>query len=710
VDNRPSSIVIPTLVSFAARHLLFVIALAAVVATSAPTASAQSPTTLAPLVVTSARLPQPAATVPVRVDRFSTADLTTAPGATLDARLAASAAFSLFRRGDSSTTNPTAQGVSLRGLGPSGAGRTLVLLDGVPLNDPFGGWITWSRLAGQPLAAAEIVRGGGSGAWGNAALGGTVQLFTAPPTTAARELTLALGDRHHRRAELRVDQPTATTGTLRLTAAHHDTAGAVLRAPDRRGPIDRPFDLTVNTATLAWHHDRTSLTLNHAEEDRGNGTPLQRNHTTATAFVATTTGDAPALPGAPTWTATAYAQDQSFNSVFTGVTPDRTAETPVLDQFDVPATALGTSATLAWPHTTLGFDARHTRGETREAFLRVANTFTRERRAGGEQTFLGLFIAHTRALTPDLQLTANARADAWRNHAGFRRERARATGQPTRTDTYAATSGTEFNPSLGLAWSATPALTLRAAAYQAFRLPTLNEYYRPFRVSDIVTEANPALTPERLDGGELGLSYATPRAGLTLGAFAARLTDPVANVTLGFGPGQVPGVGFVPAGGIGRQRRNLGALRARGLELAVYSQIHDTLRLTADALYVDTTVSADAPAPPAPLESLVGRRPAQVPRLVLTAGLIWTPAPAWRLDLRARHTGEAYEDDLNQLPLAAATTLDLRLTHRLRPTGPELYLALDNALDAQVPTARDTLGPTNLAPPRHLRTGLTYTW
>ena len=696
--------------SFATRHSHSVLIFAALAATSAPTASAQSPTTLAPLVVTSARLPQAAATVPVRVDRFSAADLSTAPGATLDARLASSAAFSLFRRGDSSTTNPTAQGVSLRGLGPSGAGRTLVLLDGVPLNDPFGGWVTWSRLAGQPLAAAEIVRGGGSGACGNAALGGTIQLFTAPPNpaTATRELTAELGDRHHRRAELRLDQPTSPASALRLTVAHHDTTGALLRAADRRGPIDRPFDLTINTATFGWYHDRTSLTLNHTQEDRGNGTPLQRNHTTATFFVATTTGDAPALPGAPTWTATAYAQDQYFASVFTAVTPDRTTETPVLDQFEVPATALGASATLAWPHTTIGLDARHTRGETREAFLRVANALTRERRAGGEQTFLGLFAAHTRALTPALQLTATARADAWRNHAGFRRERARATGQPIRTDTYAATSGTEFNPSLGLAWSATPALTLRAAAYQAFRLPTLNEYYRPFRVGDIVTEANPALTPERLNGGELGLAYTNDNAGLTLGTFATRLADPVANVTLGFGPGEVPGVGFVPAGGIGRQRRNLGALRARGLELAVYSQINDTLRLTADALYVDTTVTADAP--PASLESLIGRLPAQVPRLVLTTGLAWTPAPAWRLDLHARHTGTAYEDDLNQLPLAAATTFDLRLTHRLRPTGPELYLALDNALDTSVPTARDVIGPIAIAPPRQLRTGLTYTW
>ena len=87
-------------------------------------------------------------------------------------------AFSLFRRSDSLTANPTAQGVSLRGLGPSGASRSLVLLDGVPLNDPFGGWVAWTKVPRESLAGAELVRGGGATAWGNAALGGIVQLFT----------------------------------------------------------------------------------------------------------------------------------------------------------------------------------------------------------------------------------------------------------------------------------------------------------------------------------------------------------------------------------------------------------------------------------------------------------------------------------------------------------------------------------------------------
>src|SRR5258706_687020 len=65
--------------------------------------------------------------------------------------------FSLFRRSGSLFANPTSQGVSLRGVGASGASRAVVLLDGVPLNTPFGGWVYWDRLSKQSIESVEVV-------------------------------------------------------------------------------------------------------------------------------------------------------------------------------------------------------------------------------------------------------------------------------------------------------------------------------------------------------------------------------------------------------------------------------------------------------------------------------------------------------------------------------------------------------------------------
>src|SRR5258706_7727958 len=66
-----------------------------------------------------------------------------AGAARLDDAVTQAPGVSLFRRNDSAAANPTIQGVSIRAVGPSGAGRALVTLDGVPQNDAFGGWVIW---------------------------------------------------------------------------------------------------------------------------------------------------------------------------------------------------------------------------------------------------------------------------------------------------------------------------------------------------------------------------------------------------------------------------------------------------------------------------------------------------------------------------------------------------------------------------------------
>src|SRR5882724_10323356 len=84
-------------------------------------------------------------------------DLKTTAAVTLDDALRQIAGFSLFRRSGSRTANPTSQGVSLRGLGASGASRALVLADGVPLNDPFGGWVYWDRVPRESISQVEVL-------------------------------------------------------------------------------------------------------------------------------------------------------------------------------------------------------------------------------------------------------------------------------------------------------------------------------------------------------------------------------------------------------------------------------------------------------------------------------------------------------------------------------------------------------------------------
>ena len=110
-----------------------------------------------------------------RVVVLGRADIAASAALTLDDTLRQVPGFSLFRRSGSRVANPTSQGASLRGVGPSGASRTLVLLDGVPLNDAFGGWVYWSRVPRAAIERVEVLEGGASDLYGSAALGGVVQ-------------------------------------------------------------------------------------------------------------------------------------------------------------------------------------------------------------------------------------------------------------------------------------------------------------------------------------------------------------------------------------------------------------------------------------------------------------------------------------------------------------------------------------------------------
>src|SRR6202046_691332 len=119
------------------------------------------PTDVAPIVVQTARLPPAAGDPAFSIVAINPKILQVSDR--LDDALAAAPGFSLFRRTSSLGANPTTQGVSLRGIAGSGASRALVTLDGVPQNDPFGGWVIWPALSPEPLARARVVPGAGAG-------------------------------------------------------------------------------------------------------------------------------------------------------------------------------------------------------------------------------------------------------------------------------------------------------------------------------------------------------------------------------------------------------------------------------------------------------------------------------------------------------------------------------------------------------------------
>jgi outer membrane receptor protein involved in Fe transport len=337
------------------------------------------------------------------------------------------------------------------------------------------------------------------------------------------------------------------------------------------------------------------------------------------------------------------------------------------------------------------------RGRSDELAAFVAGVATRDRSSGGEAAHAGLFTELTRELGA-LTLSGTARIDRWHIANGVLRERSVATGLTLVDQRFVRRSG--WRPTTRLAAGARigQGLELRSAAYLGWRLPTLNELFRPFRAGPDAVAANPLLEPERLRGIEVGSEWKHGGATLSVTSFANRLAAPIANVTLGQGPGTFPGVGFVGAGGSYRQRRNLDRIDVVGVEASA-AWTKGAWTLGGSLALADARVQASGPA-----AALSGLRPAQTSSVVAAASLRWERGGR-SLGLQLRHSGKAYEDDLNRLSLPAATTLD-GLAALPLSAGVTLTARAENLLDSRVVAGRTSDGIIERATPRSLWLGL----
>ena len=668
--------------------------------------------TTEPIIVEADRLPNSQASAPFAVHVVDAEELRRAPQLRLDDILRAETpGFSLFRRNSSRTANPTTQGVTLRNFGPSGAGRTLVLLDGIPLNDPFAGYVLWSQVPPGSIESVIVQPGGGAGLFGNAALAGTIYLLSKDITETSASTGASVGNYATYEADLRgtiVHGPVAAA----VFAEHFSTSGyRVLRADDR-GAVDNTASADSNIFDLRsqWQISPESslqLTARRFDEERGNGTTLTKNDTLGADVSAIWTTDFPAQSGQ--LQLSAYGQRRKFRSTFSSIDETRDTETPALDQYDVPANAAGGSTVwsmaLGGGHrVTLGNDFRWVEGETNEAYLWDGTRFTRLRNAGGRQFFIGAFGEDTWSPNDRLTIVGGLRFDHWQLFDGFRRESDRQSGVDSLDSHFPDREGNEINGRLGISAKATDNLTLRVAAYTGFRVPTLNELYRPFRVGNDVTEANPALNPEQLIAGEAGVDWQlakTVRFSGTL--FLNRLEDAVGNVTIGQGPETFNPGGFIPEGGVLRQRQNIDLVLAPGLEATSSWQVSPTLTLKGSYLFTHPTVE-EASDP-----SLEGKLLAQTPEHVFTGTIDWAPAANWLVTAQVRYVDRQFEDDQNSRTLAPFTTFDATVAYDFTARS-SAAVRVENLFDEEVETGESAAGLVSIGAPRLVTFSLQWQW
>jgi outer membrane receptor protein involved in Fe transport len=660
---------------------------------TAPGTTVRLDLTLAPevlnqkITVTANRAATLLADVPASNIQFTSDDLHATPALTLDDDLRQVPGFSLFRRSSSRTANPTTQGVSLRGLGADATSRALVLADGIPLNDPFGGWVYWDRVPLESIASVEIAQEGSSSLYGSDALGGVVQILTKPVTPAGISLETSYGNQNT--PEYSMWAGGETHGWFGAVAGEYfRTDGYVLTPEAFRGSVDTAAASDHGTvdATVGRKFGMSSSVFasgSYLNESRNNGTMLQTNDT------AIGEGVLGANVGIGKWgslSARVYGEAETYHQSLSSIASGRNSES-LTDLQTVPAQGVGSS--VVWSvqvkkrlTIVAGVDDSENFGVSQDhKYAQIGtppvSTNTTDIFSGGKQRTVGVFGEDLIQITPKWLLSLSGRVDHWSNFDATSTTFPITPPGPVVVAPFDSRSDTAFSPRLTLLHQMNSNVSWTFSAYRSFRAPTLNELYRTSRVGNKIIQSNPDLIAEHLSGGEAGITVSgwSQRIQVRGVVFYNQIVDPIANVTTSVN---------TTTNTITTTKENLGRTNAPGFEIdSTFNFTHNFL-LTAGYQYVDTKVSS-YPAPAGGV-SLVGLWVAQVPHNSFTFQARYDN-PRWvTVSVAGRAIGKQYDDDQNVYPLGSFFVLDAQVS-RIVGAGFQIYGAVENLFNEKYATA-----------------------
>ena len=659
------------------------------------------------ITVTPSRTEQRLGDVPASVSVVSRERIQESPAVVVDDVLRLVPTFSLFRRTSSLSSHPTTQGVSLRGVGPSGVSRSLVLIDGVPFNDPFGGWVYWTRVPLDSVDRIEVVDGTSSSVYGSYALGGVINVVSARPQPRTVEFRTQFGNKDTRKGDFFASDVWGKVGAS-VEGSFFSTDGFPIVIENERGPVD-------TQATVDYHNFNLKLDYSHGEslsfffrggyfrEERNNakvstfdGSPEENS----TLWKSASGGIRWILPDQSDLQARVFTDFETFHSSFLAV-PNLTTRAIGRMSLLQRVPTRGAGGMVQWSTPVLGrhlftagFDGRWVDGASHEQALdqQTGQTVTLVRESGGTQTSMGVYLQGQFWLAPRVSLNAGGRLDRWRNYDARNLETTVATGQPT------AASGllperddTVFSPRAAVLFHVSEKVTAWGSLGSGFRAPTLNELYRQFRVGAILTLANADLGPERLVGGEVGVNVA-PMRDLTVRTtwFDNRVENPVSNVTIATNT---------------RQRQNLGRTRIWGVQSDVEYRLSAVWRVGAGYMYNQAKVTEFEATP-----ELVGNFLPQVPEHRGSLSVTYSNPRVVSASVNGLFFGHQFDDDQNTAArpgnfapgLPAYATLEMMISRALGQHA-DVFFGVQNLFDEEYYVG---LAPTTIGSPRLMHGGI----
>ncbi len=644
-----------------------------------------------------------------------------------------------------SSSDPTGHQTRMRGLGNA---KVLMLLDGVPMHDPFFLTTQWFKVPLSNIERIEILRGGNSSLWGNMAVAGVVNIVTKRPRADATHVQISAGSGHSWNAA--VSRDVALSEHLRLSLAadlfRTDGYEATPAAYRYRFPMRESTTAEHRNFTMTVHFQpddslRAYARLGYHEQNQQIGYQYGENRQKSPDLALHIEKR---LPNRTNLMASAWSQYVSFDKLngntcyyqggascltsnSAALTPQRV--TPDVIQFFSQQGRLryresgssllySTRLSPVWYAATMGVDMRRLSARDQEWFFNTPVSpaapqgrydSTTEGRA--VQSFYGVYSQVKAAPVSALDITLSARIDHYGiNQRDNRRTLASGAGSG---GALPASSKTGVNPSVAARYELNEALSFRAAAYKAFRAPGFNNLTRTFGTGSNTTIANPELGPENLRGLEAGTDYKAGPLSFGLTYFDYDISDMIATFTAraGSAPAQVQlicgGAALPGCGGSARYYTNDQDGAVSGVEATAAWRHSKQLRFDAFATRTDSVLTRRGAVVTDPLNVQL----AGVPRYTATAGLNWTPSDAWRTRLQGRFTGSMLLDTTStpgiRLKQGSNTVWDLSNEYRWSASA-SLFVRITNLFDRRYGESAYSASQAynqTMSPPRAVNAG-----
>jgi outer membrane receptor protein involved in Fe transport len=613
---------------------------------------AQAVTDVETVTVTATRSATALANVPESVSVVTAAQIANTPAQGLDDVLRNLPGMTLNEIGPD-VGHPTAYNESMRGL-PTTETRMLVMVDGVPVNDPFFGYIQWNRIPLDNIERVEIVRGGGSPLWGNTAMGGVVNVITRAPQADELNLSASAGSYGSYDTSLHGSYADEDWVKLSVNAAFTGTDGyqttpaswTSFGTPNLRSPVYTPTsDSAQNVGARADFAPRADLSgfldVHYHEDQQYLSTPigLDRQHIwTYAGGVAKTFG------ADTTLTATLFHDDSNFltnNPHLLTFTTEYNSNVHTTDASDNGASIILSQKFGALvPNINIGADFHEITGSDHANYYATSGALAAPTIVGGgNQLFLAGFAqAQVKPIEP-LLIMASLRYQYYSSSNGV--------------DTFPPGFGTlpdrkyyRFTPRVDGRYQFDDEFALRGAYYQSFRAPTLDQLYRTYADTTAgIFEGNPFLLPETLDGEEIGLDFNRPGLRSQFTFYNSTISNLITQRNLD--PSEYPSVLGVTCGYDAATFTFLSCTRninsasavARGFEAEVNWDIGSGFSTNLTYTYADSHYTAN-PADPA----AVGERLEGVPMHNAGASLTYADPAGWQITTILRYLSKSYGD------------------------------------------------------------------